>query len=667
MSKVSVTSLASLVNQTAAITTINNNFTAVQTALENTLSRDGTSPNQMESSLDMNSERIINLPVAASDTEPVRKAEFDDLTVLLANLALGSDDPLVNLSQTGYHEFAEISAPTGVSANHLRIYAIDSHALSTRLGMVDSNGVPLILSYMGSEVLRPEDFGAKGDNSTDDYTALQAMFNSVSNVGVTQVQRPTVVWMRPGAIYRTSSTPKIQQYNVKVIGNFAGIKATGAANTALMVDFAASVNNVPGVYVENLALQGATDSAAYCFWARNAPQLHIYNLICKDFATDGTSVACAGGDAIRLEGCVSYRVDHCKIDKAGGYGVNIKSNTGPHESQMGSVSHCRIYRTGNAGIRFSEGGGHTAINNDLELCTGGIVVNASFSSSIINNYFESNTTDIQYNNTTDLVGARAIQSAYIAGNDCNSTTALLLHEGDKIQVLPNRFAGNVQIDAGATNTFYFIQLQQTGSFTNSSASTTLVPAFPAIAQGDLWYGSATGVLTALAKSSSASRFLKNSGTSNNPAWAQPAFTDLSGAIAFSQLGSTSIGTVQLLAVATGVNFNSANTDTPITIALPTGYTRYRVSTVFISGASASLSTATFGLFTAAAGAGTAILTGQAITVTSASEGTNNNMQSTGTTNASTQSFNVATLYFRVQTAQGSPATGSVGLSILPVS
>jgi len=58
---------------------------------------------------------------------------------------------------------------------------------------------------------------------------------------------------------------------------------------------------------------------------------------------------------------------------------------------------------------------------------------------------------------------------------------------------------------------------------------------PAIVQGDLWYGSVAGVISALAKSASASQFLKNSGTSNNPAWAQPAFTDISGSVAASQM------------------------------------------------------------------------------------------------------------------------------------
>ncbi len=41
-----------------------------------------------------------------------------------------------------------------------------------------------------------------------------------------------------------------------------------------------------------------------------------------------------------------------------------------------------------------------------------------------------------------------------------------------------------------------------------------------VAQGDILYGSASNVLSALAKNTSATRYLSNTGTSNNPAWAQ---------------------------------------------------------------------------------------------------------------------------------------------------
>jgi hypothetical protein len=40
------------------------------------------------------------------------------------------------------------------------------------------------------------------------------------------------------------------------------------------------------------------------------------------------------------------------------------------------------------------------------------------------------------------------------------------------------------------------------------------------AQGDILYGSAADTITALAKDTNATRYLSNTGASNNPAWAQ---------------------------------------------------------------------------------------------------------------------------------------------------
>ena len=62
MAKYDTTTLSNLSsNPTSAQTNINTERTTVQTAIENTLSRDGTSPNTMEAALDMNSNAINNV------------------------------------------------------------------------------------------------------------------------------------------------------------------------------------------------------------------------------------------------------------------------------------------------------------------------------------------------------------------------------------------------------------------------------------------------------------------------------------------------------------------------------------------------------------------------------------------------------------------------------
>lgn len=56
--------------------------------------------------------------------------------------------------------------------------------------------------------------------------------------------------------------------------------------------------------------------------------------------------------------------------------------------------------------------------------------------------------------------------------------------------------------------------------TNVVNAETNTASLPAVVQGDLLYGTAPGILSALAKNASASRYLSNTGGSNNPAWAQ---------------------------------------------------------------------------------------------------------------------------------------------------
>jgi hypothetical protein len=70
--KITLNDVTSFQNDTTAVITVNNNSNTIETAFNNTLSRDGTSPNQMEAVLDMNSNAIINLPAPISLSSPLR-------------------------------------------------------------------------------------------------------------------------------------------------------------------------------------------------------------------------------------------------------------------------------------------------------------------------------------------------------------------------------------------------------------------------------------------------------------------------------------------------------------------------------------------------------------------------------------------------------------------
>lgn len=69
---------------------------------------------------------------------------------------------------------------------------------------------------------------------------------------------------------------------------------------------------------------------------------------------------------------------------------------------------------------------------------------------------------------------------------------------------------------------------------------TILVNLPAIVQGDILYGASAGVLATLAKDASATRYLSNTGSSNNPAWAQIDLTNgVTGDLPFANLAQGS--------------------------------------------------------------------------------------------------------------------------------
>lgn len=157
----------------------------------------------------------------------------------------------------------------------------------------------------------------------------------------------------------------------------------------------------------------------------------------------------------------------------------------------------------------------------------------------------------------------------------------------------------------ASNTNYDVQWSTT-YFTVEDGGTGLTT----VAQGDILYGSATNVYSKLSKNTSATRYLSNTGTDNNPAWAQINLTNgVTGAlpVANGGTGSTSLtqyrvlvgnGTSAVAAVAPSatsgvplVSQGSAANPTFGTVAAAgggTGQTSYAVGDILYADTTSSL-------------------------------------------------------------------------------
>lgn len=82
MAKLTLSNIVSFFANTTAASTYAANNDAIEAAIENTLSRDGTTPNTMSANLDMNSNRILNHPEPDAVTDLATKNYVDNALIL---------------------------------------------------------------------------------------------------------------------------------------------------------------------------------------------------------------------------------------------------------------------------------------------------------------------------------------------------------------------------------------------------------------------------------------------------------------------------------------------------------------------------------------------------------------------------------------------------------
>lgn len=180
----------------AAVTTINTNFQATEEAMENTLSRDGTAPNQMEADLDMNENDVLNVnlvdatrvdagQIYLNGTLIVPDTDFSDADALLTAIKTvdgpgsGLDADTVDGAQFIDDDTFATASPTNFnSAEATKAFAEDTenHLYTPR-----PVSAPAYVRNVG-DWMRQErwigDFGAVG--GLDDQATFQAAANEVA-------------------------------------------------------------------------------------------------------------------------------------------------------------------------------------------------------------------------------------------------------------------------------------------------------------------------------------------------------------------------------------------------------------------------------------------------------------------------------------------------------
>lgn len=89
-------SLSPISSGYASIDALNANFAAIEAALNNTVSRDGSAPNYMEASLDMNGQSILNaggVYVNGEELVTLLQTLYDNVYALLSQVTISTSSP----------------------------------------------------------------------------------------------------------------------------------------------------------------------------------------------------------------------------------------------------------------------------------------------------------------------------------------------------------------------------------------------------------------------------------------------------------------------------------------------------------------------------------------------------------------------------------------------
>lgn len=222
------------------IGTINSNNTAITTAFQDALARDGTAPNQMLVNLDMNSNQILNLPVPGSLESPIRLI-----------------DGLTSLKVT--------NAATGVTG-HVVPY-LDGNNTWSGVNTFTQN----FYFKSGDPWFDVKAYGAIGDGVTNDTTACQNAIQAALTGGFGVVYFPPGVYYVPGGLTVDSNT----HGGLGVTLRGAGIAATYLVCNSVDVTVL-TLNNSSSV-VEDMAIWGKGVNNDTGSFGSSNPAVYVYN------------------------------------------------------------------------------------------------------------------------------------------------------------------------------------------------------------------------------------------------------------------------------------------------------------------------------------------------------------------------------------------------------
>lgn len=267
-SKVTLITLAK--NDSTTTDELNTNFTRLADQIDKQLSRDGSTPNQMESVLDMNSNKISNLAKPKNSSDAARKKDIDDTGDLPAQDGeagnfLKSDGSTATWNQIAAADVTEISNLTVDEGAQLE--NIDSVTITnTQWGHVGSmdQGVSTSDSPTFANVTGADTNFVSGTAGTDgNLTQWNADGDAVdSGTAQSDVLVKPGTSTDPGLAFDTWRTPNANRPTL--ISFEAQARTDGSTNGVVSVDVDESGGTTPDynfrvVFAEDAMASSAAD------------------------------------------------------------------------------------------------------------------------------------------------------------------------------------------------------------------------------------------------------------------------------------------------------------------------------------------------------------------------------------------------------------------------
>jgi hypothetical protein len=470
----------------ASNTQLNNNFSALRTGFDNTLSLDGSTPNAMNADLDMNGNNILNASqvnvdslyidgisvvpgdVTLQTTYLTASYTGDGSQVAYALTANPQTEANTSVYVDGVYQNKDTYSVSGVVVTFSEAPPLNSAieiVYPTNTDTLNGTTADLItynqkgtgaqdrtLTNRLQESVSVKDFGAVGDGVTDDINAIQNAIIHAVNSNNFQVFFPA------GTYLISSGIPLVKR--VKLFGlnpDTTIIKCNGSTSTiytatlsgstftdnlnALLGDVTSKVKSAQRCSIENLGIQHigtvSGQSPSGVDWDE------IVQLVgCYDGYFSNLSVSNQTNDIGDFHVKFAWRTKMYNISASrggsytGGSGIKVGSQT-----NSAIMQGCSTYGAYSIGIDISSVEGFTVIEPNPELASVAGLRFSGNSVKVIGGYYEGNGIDIQIGNGVSPANSFLLEHPWINGSS-GATNGIWLDAAVNGQVNSPYFTGS---------------------------------------------------------------------------------------------------------------------------------------------------------------------------------------------------------------------------------